>query len=821
MKKLAIFFMLFLISFSSAEDEIIVYNGLSDGNKIISNIDFSDVKAKPESHWSKEAIYTMSGIGLINGFPNKTFEPASAVTYEQAITLVIKALGKEDEVNKATNVTANGVWSDKYIRYAIKNGIVTEKIVMSKKDIKATTDVEELKNSGVLIRDAAISREDVAKLVAKALALTETTDINFYDNDQISQDNLAYVKNIVAAKIMSGTNDNMFNPQSSLTREEMAQILLNAKDMILNKLYIIRKTIIIESKDNNNIRGIDLEGNEINVNVANKNIPVLKSGVLSGVSALNNNNEIECYINKNKQVIFINVIEETSDAAGEVTEKLNNTVQGTVVGNSPYFEEITIRNSNNEKQVYTYGSWTDFYRDGAKVSSFDIEQGDTVYIELDDIDDVVVIRAVSNNTITFGTITDISKSNVTVKLDETGKYKTYNLQNIYIYKDGSEIRYSDLVKGNYLKLFESETALVKVEVLADKNTVENIYKGTISNINLLQDTITLKSVSTYTNGKWSISKTSFVTINLDKDAKVTFYGEEINLSELGNTQIGKEAYIITRADTKTLEKARVIRIDSARTAIEIKDNVKDFDGEVLELDDYSSDIYIDESTIIIDNQKLIENPDFSEDLRVYISAQRIDGEYVASIIEIMPYVEDEEIGAFIGTIEDIEDGKHVTIKITGKYIDDEWFIVRKKFANFMIGEESRITSSSGPVNISEFSLENENIDYDGKRVCVVARGEEIIELTVTDLTEEPQVLRGIVKKVAGNDVTISELDYYDYEEDDWIYDNNKIITVGPETVIIKNDERVKQNKIEVGKEIVVIKEPEADGKTTGVVIIAD
>ena len=97
--------------------------------------------------------------------------------------------------------------------------------------------------------------------------------------------------------------------------------------MILNKLYIIRKTIIIESKDNSNIRGIDLEGNEISVNVANKNIPVLKSGVLSGVSILNSNNEIECYINKNKQIMFINVIEETSDAAGETTEKLNNTIK--------------------------------------------------------------------------------------------------------------------------------------------------------------------------------------------------------------------------------------------------------------------------------------------------------------------------------------------------------------------------------------------------------------------------------------------------------------------------------------------------------------
>ena len=45
--------------------------------------------------------------------------------------------------------------------------------------------------------------------------------------------------------------------------------------------------------------------------------------------------EIECYINKNKEVCFIEIIEESVSADG-VTEKLNKTVQGTVVGNSPY-----------------------------------------------------------------------------------------------------------------------------------------------------------------------------------------------------------------------------------------------------------------------------------------------------------------------------------------------------------------------------------------------------------------------------------------------------------------------------------------------------
>lgn len=821
MKKLATLFTLFfLFSFSVAENQV-TYNGLSNGNSIISKISFSDVKSRPTTHWSNEAIYKMASIGLISGFENGTFAPSSPVTYEQAITLVIKALGKENEVNKANNITANGLWSDKYIRYAMKNGIVTEKIVMSKADIKSTTDVEELKNSGVLIRDIAISREDVAKLISKALGLTETTDITFLDNDQISQDTLQYVKNVVASKIMSGDDVNMFNPQASLTREQMAQVLTNAEEIILAKLYFTRKSIIADAKDGNSIRGIDTEGNDVVISVANKNIPVLKNGVLSGVSLVNSNDELECYINKNKEVCFIKIIED-SVYQQDVTEKLNNTLQGTVVGNSPYFESITIRNSKNEKVEYEYGSWTEFYRDGAKVTSFDIEQGDTVYIEFDDISDIVSIRAVSNNTIVFGTITGINKSQITVKLDDTKEYKSYNLQNIYIYKDGQEIRYTDLVKGAYLKLYESETALSKVEVLPDKNTVENIYRGTISAINLLQDTITLKGVNTYANGKWSVEKISFVTIDLDKDVDVTYYGERIDLSELDNLQVGKEAYVVTRADSKTLEKARVIKIDTARTAIDIKDNIYEVYENEIVLEDYYKDIVINDATIIIENNKVIEKSDLTDNSRVYINAQRIDGDYVASLIEIMPYVEEEqEAAVYIGKIQDIEDGEYVTLKVTGKYTDNEWVSTKKKYANFYIVDNSRIISSSGPVNISAFSLDNETTDYEDQVVCVYALGEEIVELSIIDLGDEPLILKGNIKRVKGKEITIEDVDYYDYEEDDWVYDQGYVLTYAPETIIIKNDEIVKENKLEAGKDITIIKVNDEKNRNCGVIIIKD
>jgi len=149
---------------SFAEDSI-TYYGLTNGDTVISNINFSDLKNKAADHWSKPAIYQMAAFGVISGYPNNTFLPGSSVTNEQAITLILNAMGKADEVNSATNVTNNDSWSDKYIRYAIKNGIITEKIVMSKSDIKPSTSIEGLKNTSVLVRDLPITREEVAGMV--------------------------------------------------------------------------------------------------------------------------------------------------------------------------------------------------------------------------------------------------------------------------------------------------------------------------------------------------------------------------------------------------------------------------------------------------------------------------------------------------------------------------------------------------------------------------------------------------------------------------------------------------------------------------------
>lgn len=68
-----------------------------------SNSNFSDIK----DHWAEEYISFAASIGLITGYANNTFRPDDKVTYDEAITMAIRALGYNDSSLK-------GIWPINY-----------------------------------------------------------------------------------------------------------------------------------------------------------------------------------------------------------------------------------------------------------------------------------------------------------------------------------------------------------------------------------------------------------------------------------------------------------------------------------------------------------------------------------------------------------------------------------------------------------------------------------------------------------------------------------------------------------------------------------
>ena len=57
---------------------------------------FTDV---PTAHWGNACIGRASELKIVNGYGDGTFGPSDPVTYEQAITMIVRAIGEEDAAN--------------------------------------------------------------------------------------------------------------------------------------------------------------------------------------------------------------------------------------------------------------------------------------------------------------------------------------------------------------------------------------------------------------------------------------------------------------------------------------------------------------------------------------------------------------------------------------------------------------------------------------------------------------------------------------------------------------------------------------------------
>ncbi len=125
--------------FSKIIMEAIINNDIFD----IVN-EFNDVT---QEHWAYNYIYKAKYLGIVNGVSNISFEPNSNITYEQAIKMIVCALGYGEEALQ------KGGWPNGYMKQAENLGILKD--ISFKQNNFAT-------------------RENIAKIVRNAL------DIPFY-----------------------------------------------------------------------------------------------------------------------------------------------------------------------------------------------------------------------------------------------------------------------------------------------------------------------------------------------------------------------------------------------------------------------------------------------------------------------------------------------------------------------------------------------------------------------------------------------------------------------------------------------------------------
>jgi len=158
--------------------------------------------------WAKDEIRSLAAKEIVNGRGNNKFEPHGLVTREEFVKMVVSAAEVYDS-NAKTDFTdvISGSWYESYVGSAFNNGFVKGQ------------------SENVFGVGQAITRQDVCVIVAALLNGDYNGELNFSDNDAISDYAKESVRKLTAAGIVSGMGDGSFKPLNTCTRAQAAKII--------------------------------------------------------------------------------------------------------------------------------------------------------------------------------------------------------------------------------------------------------------------------------------------------------------------------------------------------------------------------------------------------------------------------------------------------------------------------------------------------------------------------------------------------------------------------------------------------------------------
>lgn len=192
--------------------------------------DFTDIDKLP---WAKPYIQKAAASKIVTGYDDGSFRPRKKVTKSEATLMMYRLLvskGLVDVENEQVLVSRHKTDMDKAniaswrglreaISYFLENKFITE---------------QELKYFMSGTRHVNIRRDQSAKFLGKALNhfLKENVggiiNSSFKDSSEFGYEFLVYIDLLQRKNIISGDNNNKFNPKNSLTRAEFSKLIVES-----------------------------------------------------------------------------------------------------------------------------------------------------------------------------------------------------------------------------------------------------------------------------------------------------------------------------------------------------------------------------------------------------------------------------------------------------------------------------------------------------------------------------------------------------------------------------------------------------------------
>lgn len=241
----------FKIDISKANDDLAVYfynenygrweyiGGNVSGDKIVVEVQhfskyavinneavsaMTDIK----SRWSEDAVKKLTSLGIVNGIEKdgiRYFEPKRSISRLELAAMVTRVMN-DTGMNKKDNppfADWNSIadWGKDYARVAYSNGWIKGR----------DTQAQGLLFAG----DEKATRAEVATIIGRLLKDESSKDVMFSDSKEIPSWAKPNIYRLVKADILSGYPDGTFRPNQAITREEVAKILSNYIEKVVNK----------------------------------------------------------------------------------------------------------------------------------------------------------------------------------------------------------------------------------------------------------------------------------------------------------------------------------------------------------------------------------------------------------------------------------------------------------------------------------------------------------------------------------------------------------------------------------------------------------
>jgi hypothetical protein len=404
-------------------------------------------------HWAEQSILKMNAFGIVQGFPDGTFRPKESIEFQQALVMIMNALGWAEEAGKtdpAGLVIPVETWAKGYLALAVKKGMLNKDALPSLNPRRPAT------------------RLEVASLLCLALKLEpDQSALTFSDTDKINVSYRGYVGAIVKKGIMIGLPGNLFAPEGEITRAQMCVLLSRAIDKNLvdppppNKRLVGRITGVDRENGTLTVRSL---GGEETFSYAT-GCPLYDGGRKVTAGALAENRRIELIVaSDGKKVLYGGLLGDP----GPVQSEEEGFVKSFAPGRGGY----TLVLEPEEKAELSLGVYEDarLFKGGRELTAGEIKPDRYLRALLDGNGKVLEMELYDPVTVS-GTLLALDRDTLTVK--SQGTEREYGIsKNVRVTRNGIRpVSLAELKTGDYVSILTLKDRVFAVDCLSDTVSV--------------------------------------------------------------------------------------------------------------------------------------------------------------------------------------------------------------------------------------------------------------------------------------------------------------------------------------------------------------